>query len=115
MKSAFSWLRRAALVAFACVFSPAFAAGGVSFQYFVLTWTPPIDNDDGTALSDLLGYYIYSGNSPDSMVVTYFTNADTPGIVLRYPPAGRYYFAVSAVNVSGIESAMTPLVSNIMP
>lgn len=115
MKSEFSWLRRAALLAVACVFSPVFAADGAPYQYFVLTWTPPLENDDGTALSDLMGYYIYSGRSPDSMVVTYFTNSDTPGIVLRYPPVGQFYFAVSAVNVSGIESEITPLVSNLMP
>ena len=109
------WLRLAALVAFACMFSTACAEVGLPFQYFVLSWTPSTENDDGSALTDLMGYYIYAGTSPDSVVVTYFTNADTSSIVLRFPPVGTYYFGVSAVNFDGIESAMTPLVSNVMP
>ena len=107
-------LRLAAVVAFACLFSTALA-DGLPYQYFVLSWAPTTENDDGSALSDLMGYYIYAGTSPDSVAVTYFTNADTSSIVLRFPPVGAYYFGVSAVNFDGIESAMTPLVSNVMP
>jgi hypothetical protein len=115
MKSKFSALYIAALAAFAYVYSTACAAVELPYQYFALTWTPPTNNEDGSPLSDLVGYYIYSGTSPDSMVPAFFTNADNPRITLAYPLVGTYYFAISAVNVSGTESALTPPVSNVMP
>jgi hypothetical protein len=35
--------------------------------------------------------------------------------VLMYPPGGTHYFAVTAVNVNGFESSMTPVVSRNRP
>jgi hypothetical protein len=112
MKSKFRRLRLAALCAFACAISPTYADYGLPI---VLVWTPPSCNDDGSPLTDLAGYYVYSGTSPDTLIPSFFTNADVPTISLRFPSGGVYYFGVTAVNVDGIESPMTPVVSNIMP
>jgi hypothetical protein len=112
MKSKVWRLPLAALFAFACADSTAFADYGLPV---VLTWTPPVLNDDGTPLLDLAGYYIYMGASPDSLIPAFFTNADVPRISLLFPLGSVQYFAVTAVNANGIESAMTPVVSNLRP
>lgn len=111
MKSKVWRLPLAALLS-VCAASPAFADYGLPV---VLTWTPPEFNADGTPLLDLAGYYIYTGNSPDTMIPSFFTIADVPQISLRFPPGSVHYFAVTAVNVDGIESAMTAVVSDITP
>ena len=115
MKFKTSRLRLAALAVCACVAGPSFADNTLPFDICVLSWAPPQANDDGSPLSDLVGYYVYTGNSPDTLIPTYFNNDGTLGIVLIYPPGGTHYFAVTAVNVNGVESSMTPPVSNEMP
>jgi hypothetical protein len=112
MKSKVWRLRLAALCAFACAISPTYADYGLPI---VLVWTPPSSNDDGSPLTDLAGYYVYMGTAPDTLIPSFFTNADVPAISLLYPSGSVYYFGVTAVNVNGIESAMTPVVSNITP
>ena len=112
MKSNFWRQRLAAVFAFACVMSPTFADDGMPI---LLVWTPPTANDDGSVLSDLAGYYVYTGTTPDTLIPSYFTNVSVPAIVLRYPQGSVHYFGVTAVNVNGIESAMTPVLSTITP
>jgi len=110
MKSRVRRPRLAALFAFACVASTAFADDQWPIE---LSWTEPVSNDDGSPLSDLLGYYVYIGTSPDTLVPAFFLF--DPRILLRYAPGDVHYFAVTAVNYDGIESAMTPVVSNVTP
>jgi hypothetical protein len=115
MKCKFSRRRLAALVFCACVVSPTFADNTLPFDICVLSWAPPRANDDGSPLTDLAGYYIYTGNSPDTLIPSYFNNWGKLGIVLIYPPGGTHYFAVTAVNVNGFESSRTPVVSRNRP
>jgi hypothetical protein len=70
-----------------------------------LSWTPPTQNSDGTALTDLAGYRIYYGRQegyyPNRLVV------DNPGLttyVVENLSANTYYFVATAVNADGIES-----------
>ena len=112
MKSKVWRLRLAALFCFACVVSPVFADYGLPV---VLAWTPPEFNNDGSPLSDLAGYYIYMGASPDTLIPAFFTTAAVPTISLLFPRGDVHYFGVTAVNVDGVESAMTPVVNDIMP
>lgn len=112
MKSKVRRLRVAALFAVACAVSPAYADYGLPV---VLAWTPPEFNVDGSPLSDLAGYYIYMGASPDTLIPAFFTTADVPTISLLFPQGDVHYFSVTAVNVEGVESDMTPVVSDIMP
>jgi hypothetical protein len=77
-----------------------------------LTWTIPSKNVDGTPLTDLAGYHIHYGRSPDSLKLS---------LVIRDPSATRYtitrlapgtwYFRLTSTNSAGAESAMTPAVS----
>jgi hypothetical protein len=106
MKSRFARLRLAALVGIACAFSTAFAAD--SYRTFTLTWVSPTQNEDGSPLTDLQGYYIYVGQTPDALLPLYFTAAQS--VVLGQTGFGPRYFAVSAVNTSGLESALTGVV-----
>lgn len=71
-----------------------------------LTWTPPTQNTDGSALTDLDSYRIYygtsPGNYPNQVVV------DNPGLssyVLQNLAPNTYYFVSTSINASGIESA----------
>jgi hypothetical protein len=70
-----------------------------------LNWTPPTARTDGTSLTDLAGYRIRYGTSPDSYTET--VDIDNPGLtsfVVEDLPAGTYYFTVTAVDSAGTES-----------
>jgi len=71
-----------------------------------LSWTPPLENTDGTALTDLAGYRIYYGETqgqyPNKVVI------DAPGIasyVVENLLPKTYYVVATSVNASGVESA----------
>ncbi|MBI4714703.1 MAG: hypothetical protein HY760_01940 [Nitrospirae bacterium] len=70
----------------------------------VLSWDPPLANEDGTPLTDLGGYKAYYGTSSG----VYGEVADV-GNVLSHAVSGLvegkiYYFAVSAYDSEGNES-----------
>lgn len=111
MKSKLKRLLLAAPVVFACMFSTAFA-DGLLYRTCLLTWTPPTENDDGSPVDELLGYYIYTGPAPDRLVLTYFMGAYNPSIAMRVPAVGARYFAVSAITVDGNESDLTEILSD---
>jgi putative Ig domain-containing protein len=71
-----------------------------------LSWTPPTQNTDGSALTNLAGYKIYWGTSQNSLSNSVTVN--NPGLatymVTSLTPA-TWYFAVTAVNAGGTESA----------
>jgi hypothetical protein len=90
---------RVALTAFA-ISVVAGATGSAS-----LSWSPPNTRTDGTALTDLAGYRIRYGTSPDSYTET--VTIDNPGLtsfVIEDLPAGTYYFTVTAFDSAGTES-----------
>jgi hypothetical protein len=106
MKSKVARLRLAALVGIACTFSTAFAAD--PYQTFSLTWESPTANEDGSPLTDLQGYYVYVGLTPDTLLPLYFTSSAT--VVFGMATFPRY-FAVTAINTSGLESVLSAVVS----
>ena len=70
-----------------------------------LSWSPPTENTDGTALTDLAGYRIYwgttSGSYPNSVSI------DNPGVttyVVENLVPGTYEFVATSYNTSGVES-----------
>jgi len=72
-----------------------------------LSWTPPIENTDGSALTNLAGYKIYYGTTsgvyPDVITIN---NVGISAYVIENLSNGQtYYFVVSAFNSDGIESA----------
>ncbi len=77
-----------------------------------LTWTAPMLNSDGTALTDLASYRIYYGFSAGSYPNA--INIDNPGVtsyVVENLPPATYYFVTTSVNSSGIESAFSNVAS----
>lgn len=74
-----------------------------------LSWLPPTENTDGSTLTDLSGYKIYYGTSSDTLTSTIsLNNAGISSYVVEGLTAGTaYYFAVSAVNSSDIQSGLS--------
>lgn len=72
-----------------------------------LDWTPPTENVDGTPLTDLAGYRIYygqfSGQYTDELRIA---NANMTQHAVDLP-SGDYYFAMTAMDVSGNESDLS--------
>lgn len=99
-----------ALPAFSITVQAQGAAGTVS-----LSWTPPTQNEDGSALVDLAGYTIVYG--PSSNKLHESIRVENPGLdryVIDGLPAGTYYFALKAFNNSGAESGLSNVVSKVV-
>jgi hypothetical protein len=77
-----------------------------------LTWNPPTHNTDGTALTNLAGYRVYWGTSQNSL--TNSVMVSSPGlasyVVEQLTPA-TWYFALTAISSTGVESAMSNVAS----
>jgi hypothetical protein len=77
-----------------------------------LSWNPPTDNIDGSALTDLTGYRIYYGRNKQQLNRSVVI--DNPGltryVVENLPPA-RWHFRMTSVNSTGLESPRSQLVS----
>jgi hypothetical protein len=71
-----------------------------------LSWQPPTSNTDGSPLTNLAGYVVRYGTSPDQLSTE--VRIDNPGLttymVSGLAPA-TWYFRISAFNSSGVESS----------
>jgi hypothetical protein len=77
-----------------------------------LSWNPPTDNVDGSPLTDLAGYRIYYGRDETQLTRTIVVS--NPGLtryVVENLARANWYFAMTSVNASGIESRRSPTVS----
>lgn len=78
-----------------------------------LSWEIPIENEDGSPLTDLAGYNIYFGLA--SGLYTNEIRIDNPSIsiyvVESLDPGETYYFAVTAFNENDVESIFSNEVS----
>jgi Putative Ig domain len=81
-----------------------------------LTWTAPVTNTNGSALTDLAGYHIHYGSSPSALsTVIDIANAGTTSYTVSNLASGTWYFAVSAYTTSGDESALSNTGSKSIP
>lgn len=77
-----------------------------------LAWQPPTENEDGTPLADLSGYVIRYGKTAGALDQSVrITNPGTTMYVVDNLIEGTWYFSLSSVNSSGIESRPTGYVS----
>lgn len=86
-------------------FTVTVTAEGTGAKAVSLAWTPPTENVDGSALTDLSGYRIHYGSEPQSYSQT--IALDNPGLtrfVIESMPAGTHYVAMTALNKAGAES-----------
>jgi len=81
-----------------------------------LSWVPPRRNLDGSAVSNLAGYYIYYGTSPTNLnrVIKLPDPYTTTYTVDKLSP-GTYYFSILAFTTTGIKGSASPTVSKTIP
>jgi Fibronectin type III domain len=81
-------------------------------QSVSLAWTPPTENTDGSALTNLSGYEIYYGTSSSSLTQKISLNSvGLSDYVVENLTAGTWYFQVIAINAAGVQSGPSSLVS----
>ena len=86
--------------------------GAVADGRVTLTWTAPLERTDGSPLTNLAGFRIYYGTSRYDL--RYSVEVRDPGAntwVVEDLTPGTWYFAATAFDGAGIESARTNSVS----
>jgi len=81
-----------------------------------MSWMPPTENNDGSALTDLAGYQIAYGPDADDLSST--VTIRDPSIntyVIENLTPGDWYFAVAAVNSKGVSSDLSAIGSKTIP
>jgi hypothetical protein len=93
------------------------SASALSFNgSATLTWTPVTKNTDGTVLTNLAGYRLYSGPLASSLSrVVELANPHLTTYLLGNLPSGTWYFGVTAYTRNGTESAMSNIVQKTLP
>lgn len=77
-----------------------------------VSWSAPATREDGSALTDLSGFKVYYGTSPDNLSSTVTLNgASVTSYEIDNLSAGTYYFVVTAVDSTGSESPSSSMVS----
>jgi hypothetical protein len=77
-----------------------------------LSWNPPTQNTDGSALTDLAGYKIYYGKSSTNLdkIVT-IASAGITRYVVENLTSATWYFSMTSYNSTGVESSQSTAVS----
>ena len=78
-----------------------------------VTWVAPTENSNGTALTNLAGYYVYYGTDSSSLTESVqVSNAKTLSYVVTGLASGStWYFAVSSYTTAGQQSALSAISS----
>jgi hypothetical protein len=77
-----------------------------------LDWLPPTENSDGSTLTNLAGYTVYYGTSPDNLAQSVkVTNPGLTAYAVTGLSSGTWYFAVTSYSADGVESSRTTTVS----
>ena len=77
-----------------------------------LSWTPPTQNDDGSALTDLAGYEVSYGKDQANLDRSVqLTNPSVNMYVVESLTAGTWFFAVRSINRVGTGSALSNVAS----
>ncbi|HEY2341097.1 MAG TPA: hypothetical protein VGH75_11245 [Steroidobacteraceae bacterium] len=72
--------------------------------------TPPTQNTDGSALTNLAGMRVYYGTSPSSLNQEIQLAGTTPmTYTISNLASGTWYFGATAYTASGAEGAMSAL------
>jgi hypothetical protein len=88
------------------------AVNQISNGTATVNWTPPTNNADGSALTNLAGYRIHYGPASNSLTQTVqVTNVGLTSYTLSNLTGGAWYFGVSAYTSGGEESPLSNVVS----
>lgn len=86
----------------------------VSLGSATLSWTPPMQNTDGTSLTNLSGYRIYYGTSSSAMTQSIsVNNASVSTYLVENLAPATWYFAVKAV-AGSVESDLSNIASKVV-
>jgi hypothetical protein len=81
-----------------------------------VNWVAPTENTNGTALTDLAGVRIFYGTSPSSLShMVQVASASETSYTISNLAAGSWYFGGVAYTTSGVQSAMSAVVSALIP
>lgn len=77
-----------------------------------VSWAAPTVNTDGSAVTNLAGYRVSYGSSASVLSqVVQVANPAATSYVINTLQAGTYYFAAKAYTTTGVESALSNVVS----
>jgi hypothetical protein len=81
-----------------------------------VSWVPPTQNSDGSALTNLAGYKIDYGTSSGALTQTVqVASPGTASYTVTNLASGTWYFAVQSYSNSGIQSALSNVTSKTIP
>ena len=72
-----------------------------------LTWTPPTENTDGSALTNLAGYKIYYGMEVGGFDTVVQIDAGLTTFMIEQLPPADWYFTMTAITDEDIESVFS--------
>ncbi len=73
-----------------------------------LSWQAPTQNEDGSPLTDLTGYQVHYGQTSGQYTQTLsLPNAAFTSVTIEDLTPATWYFAVKAVNSSGVQSSFS--------
>jgi hypothetical protein len=78
--------------------------GSATNPPITVTWQPPTENVDGSALTNLASYNVYLGSSAATLVKTANLNSRSTTYTTPSRAAGICLFALTAVSTTGAES-----------
>jgi len=106
----------ASLAAFSIAVKQAAGSSAPGTGSVTISWLPPTENVNGSALTNLAGYHIYYGTSQTNL--NQMVNVTNPGLatyVVSNLSATTWYFALASVNSNGVESPRTAVLSHAVP
>jgi hypothetical protein len=77
-----------------------------------VSWVPPLHRTDGTPLQNLAGFRVYYGTQPAALAdVIHIGTPGATSVVVENLTPGTWYFATTAIDASGLESARSAIAS----
>ena len=77
----------------------------VGTRSVTVSWIAPSQYEDGSALTDLSGYFVYLGNSPGQYDTAHeISGIGTTIFVIDNLLPGTYYISMTSYNIAGVES-----------
>ena len=81
----------------------------------LVAWNAPTQNIDGSQLTDLAGFRVYWGTEAGNFESSRRLDEDVREWRMDDFPSGTYHVAVTAIRESGSESALSEVVTKIVP
>jgi Putative Ig domain len=87
------------------------ASGAAGPVDVTISWEPPTQNTDGSALVNLGGYKLYYGKGSQNYSKSMSIKSGLTRVVVEDLEPGTWYFSITAVSSSGAESSFSPELS----